>query len=820
MANYNLFDDNSAPARSQNGGTNIYSAATPQSQNRRSQNGTARPAQSRSSNPGAGSKSRPPARKSGGSGGSGGGKKGRPKKASTGKIIFMNILKACLVFACLGVIAVSIITIPLAQWVVTETQSDNLNLLNLDTLKLSQTSKIMYRDKNGEIQEYQTISGADTNTVWVPLNEMPDGLKYAAIATEDREFETHHGFSVFRTIYAGLNTVFHFKSNTFGASTIDQQLIKNITGEKETRGLEGLQRKILEIYRAWTMEKNYSKDTIMEAYLNTIPLSGTLAGVYTGAQQYFNKVPADLTLAECATIIGITNAPGRYDPYKNPEACKNRRDYVLYSMLGEGYITQEQYDAESAKPLGMYEGEREQQVAGNIINDYFADTLYETIKKELVANGFASSMEEAHYMYYNGGLRIIATVDPEVQQAMEAVYEKGYGNQADGYIFPELTSPKMKTDEHGNLVEVEGEVDYTQSAMVVLDYNGALKGVVGGIGEKDKSLTQNRAVNSVRQVGSTMKPIAAYPLAIDSGLITYSSVLEDSPSQFRGNPVYDSETGLPRYDWPSNFGNKVSGQPMLITSALAQSTNTIAVRVGERVTIDNMYDFLTNTLGVTSLVGEGAVNDRGYSSLVLGGMTNGMSPYELAGAYQMLGNNGVYTPVHCYEEVQDATGNVLFRFKGASVQAIQPETAYIMRQLLAGVLAPGGTANGMKPAGVNEAVAKTGTTGNTNKETDRWFAGLTPDYVSVVWWGYDFNQTIKWSASARTNPPPMVWKTVMETLYADKTEQNSFPEKPESVVVTQFCAESGDAATANCPDQRTGYYLAERVPDACYLHDG
>ncbi|MDL2324338.1 penicillin-binding protein [Ruminococcaceae bacterium OttesenSCG-928-A16] len=760
-------------------------------------------------NGGAGGK-KPPRKTTGGGGGKGGG-----KKTSVGKIIFFNILKAFLVLGCLAAMALAIVAIPLAQWITEETQSDNLNLLNLDTLKISQTSKIMYRDENGDILEYQTILGADTNTIWVGLQDMPIDMQNAAIAAEDREFRTHHGFSFWRSAYAALNQVFHFQ-RTFGASTLHQQLVKNITQEKETQGLEGIQRKILEIYRAWSLDKNYSKDTVMEAYLNTIPLSGTLAGVYTGAQQYFNKVPADLTIAECATIVGITNAPGRYDPYLNPEACMDRRNYVLRWMMTDGYITQAQFDEESSKPLGMFEGERQQQVSGTSINNYFVDTLYESVKQGLVDNGIAADLNEAHRLYYNGGLRIIATIDPKVQTAMEEVYEKGYGNQADGFIFPELTSPKV--DSNGNPVEGD-EVDYTQSAMVITDYNGALKGVVGGIGEKTANLTLNRAVDSVRQVGSTMKPIAAYPLGIDSGLITYSTILEDSFSQFRGKASYDAETGLPRYDWPTNFGNKVTNQPMLVTTALANSTNTIAVRVGERVGIDNMFEFLTGTLGVTSLVGEGDPSDRGYSALVLGGMTHGISPYELAGAYQMLGNEGVYTPVHCYEEVQDANGNVLFKFKGSSAQAIQPGTAYIMRQLLAGVLTSGGTANGMKPAGVNEAVAKTGTTGNADKETDRWFAGLTPDYVSIVWWGYDQNQTIKWSASARTNPPPMVWKAVMETLYADKAEQKSFPAAPEDLVVTAFCTETGYAATGNCPSQQRGYYLPERVPEPCYIHD-
>lgn len=777
-----------------------------------------------SSNGGNGGGKKPPAQKatSTGGGNGGGGKKGKkPKKKSVAKMIFINIVKAVFVLGCLAVMAGAIAAVPLMQWIVTETQMDDINLLDLNSKKISQTSFIYYRNDAGELVELQQVYGADTNRVWVGLENIPKSLQYAAIATEDRDFMTHHGFSPIRTARAAFNQIFK-TGPVYGASTIDQQLVKNLTGEDETEGTDGIKRKLLEIYRAWTLEKNYSKDTIMEAYLNTIPLSGTLVGVQTGAQQYFNKEPKDLTIAESAMIIGITNAPGRYNPYVNPDNCLKRRNDVIYFMHRDGYITDAEYEEAVNSPLGLYEGEREDTTSSQnyVMNSYFVDTLYEEVRKGLVKNGIAANMEEAHYLYYNGGLRIVATIDPEIQTAMEEMYEKGYGNQADGYIFPELTAPKVKLVD-GQWVEVEGEVEYTQSAMVVLDYDGALKGVVGGIGEKEGDLVLNRAVDSVRQVGSTMKVLAAYPLGIDSGVITYSSMLQDSPSQFRsGTAKYDPTTGLPLYDWPTNYGNSVSNSMMSVQTAVAKSTNTIAVRVGERVGIDNMYDFLTSTLNITSLEGEGATNDRGYSSLVLGGMTHGISPYQMAGAAEMLGNDGVFTPPHSYEEVLDANGNVLFRFNSASTQAIQPGSSYIMRQLMSGVLSTGGTAAGMKPNNVNEAVAKTGTTGVSGSETDRWFLGMTPDYVSVVWWGYDNNQNISWNAGARTNPPAMAWKTLMETIYEGKTEQNSFPQPTDDLVTEMYCAETGYIATPNCPDQRKGYYLPDYLPDTCYLHDG
>ncbi|MFV0413303.1 MAG: transglycosylase domain-containing protein [Oscillospiraceae bacterium] len=763
----------------------------------------------------------------GGNGGNGGGR--RSRQPSAGKLILTNLLKVFFALFCLGVIVASVFAVRVATYVVSSTENDS-EILNLETFSQSATSYIMAlnpNNPNAEAEndwiEYQKLTG-ESNSIWVPLDEIPTYIQDAAIAAEDADFYNNSlGFSIPRTIYAALNEVFHFRA-TFGGSTLDQQLVKNLTKENEVVGeggdtSAGYQRKLREIYRAWSMNKNYTKPIILETYLNTIPLSGTIVGVQAGAKEYYNKNLNELTLAQCATIVGITNAPGKYNPYTNPENCLERRDYVLYRMLVTEKITQQEYDAAIAEGLGLYEGEREGNSTG--VFSYFTDTVYEAVISDYMEQHEGISRQAAHRLFYNSGWRIYATVDLTLQTEMERVYEMGYGSQSDGYIFPDISAEVQTKDESGNVISTETK--QTQSAMVVMDYQGNLRGVVGGIGEKTESLGQNRATQSYRQVGSTMKPIAAYALGIEEGMVDYSSMLEDSPVQYKNpsNPVVD-ENGLPVYDWPSNYTNTYTRAPMLVSDALAQSINTVAVKIGMRVGIDRMYEFLVETLQVSTLTDDGIYTDRAIAPLVLGSMTHGMYPIELASAYQMFGNGGVYYSWHCYSKILDANGNLVMQPNITVVQAISEETSYVMNRLLENVLSRSagtatgvnGTANGMKPSGNMDAVGKTGT---TSDDKDRWFVGLTPYYVSAVWWGYDDNAELEWSARASTNPPPLVWKTVMETAQANLAYKE-FPAKPAGVQEATFCRETGQLATENCTDTQTGYYTSNRVPETCYLH--
>ncbi len=735
-------------------------------------------------------------------------KKSQRKGKKTAKYVLLNLLKGFFVLCCVGVMLLSMLAVSISKYVVETTADDDLKL-NLYNLKLPQNSYILAwdEDKNDWV-EYQKFTGQSSNSIWVPLEGISPYLKDAVIATEDKDFEKHNGFSWYRTIMAAVNEVFHFQTQ-FGASTLDQQLVKNLTGDKDN----DYRRKIREIFRAIGLNNQYPKDMILEAYLNTLPLSGTIVGVQAAATEYFYKDVADLTLSEAALIAGITKSPGTYNPFTNPDNALKRRNVVLGQMLKYDKITQAQYDEAVAQPLGLYDGPRQEDEyrPEEGVTSYFTDAVFEEVVRDLVAKGIADSREGAIKMLYTGGLRIEATVDLKLQAKMEEVYALGYG---EGGLFPESVTAEVEVrDADGN---VTTQTVHPQSTMAVMNYDGELVGVVGGMGEKTASLSLNRATQSPRPVGSTMKPIATYALGIDYGLIDYSRLIPDLGVQPRdpSNPKVDPETGAVINDWPRNYSGDPTGNLVPVSDAIAQSLNTVPVRIATWLGKETLYEFLRDTLEISTLSDP---EDIDYSPLVLGGMHKGITAYELAAAYTIFGGEdtyGVFNSAHCYRRVLDASGNVIMEPDITTVQAISPEAGFVMNRLLSNVLrANGGTARGMA-LDYMDSVAKTGT---TTDDFDRWFVGLTPYYVSAVWWGYDTNIQIKWSPKASTNPPPVVWKNIMEEVQADKPEI-SFPDMPQGVSKETFCRDSGQLAGPNCTNTQTGYYISSDLPEICQLH--
>lgn len=769
--------------------------------------------------------------------------KKKVRKATVFKYVVFNMLKTFFVMFCIGLIIGSILLVQIVQYVVFATEDDDAKL-DIENIALNQTSYFMVlnpdnpnaKEENDWI-EYQELVGPE-HRIWVPLSQIPDDLVNAVVATEDREFYTHHGVSFKRTAYALLNEVFEFQDKSFGASTIDQQLVKNLTGDDDVSDKKGDRtvgylRKMREIFRAWGLNNNYSKDMIMEAYLNTMSLSGTIAGVQAGAQKYFGKDVADLTLWESATIAGITKAPSYYDPFTNPETSKIQRDSVLMFMRDTGKITEEEFQYAISQPFEIRDRNSHEGLTGsNTVFSYFSDTAFEQLVTDMMeVHGF--SREKAIDYIYTAGLRVYLTVDLNVQDVLDDMYLNGYeegGFFLDPKRFPgyerSLTVHVTK-DKNGNPVEPYDILP--QSAAVVMNYDGELVAVVGGIGPKTENLVLNRAVGtvvdgeikgSVRQVGSTMKPIAAYALGIDYGLITYSTMVEDSGVLVNkeNRQIVDAESGAVARNWPKNFSNTYRNRGIPVVSAISESTNTVAVRVGMWVGKDTMFDFLHDTLQVKSLDDP---RDRDLAPLVLGSMTYGMSAYELASSYMMFGGGekgyGVYTTPHCYSKIEDAKGNLVYQPEIVSVQAINPQSGYVVNRMMSTVLrggAPGvsPTAGGMAPAGGMDSVAKTGT---TSDDKDRWFVGLTPYYITTVWWGYDEDYDFygKWSPSARTNPPPNVWKYLMETVQEELPEKQ-FPAPPDGIQAKGYCTISGDLANAGCPTAQ-GYYTDFGLPAVC-----
>lgn len=717
----------------------------------------------------------------------------------------MRFIASCL---CVCIILGSVAAVAVSLYVVKETQGDS-DLLDLTQLELAYTTIIYSQQINDQGQpewvEYQRLQSPEENRIWKPLNEISPYIQHAFVAVEDENFYTHPGFSFKRTVLAAINEVFrkltgsYLTGSQLGASTIEQQLIKNITGEDESSGIEGYARKVKEIFRAIALDNRFSKEEILEAYLNTIGLTGNTAGVEAGANQYFGKSAADVTIAEAASIAAITKNPSRFNPYTNPEEHLKRRDDIILFMQQQGYITQAEAEAAWATPLNLVEKTTDENAAVQTDYSWFTDYLIEEVIADLVEanplNRDDWNREAANDYLHNGGLRIYATVDPEVQSVMENVWLEGK------YWEP---MPIENYDDPNDPDDTPRTIT-TQAAGVVINYKGELVGVAGGLGQKTENRGFNRGTGMTRQVGSTMKAVAAYPLGIDMDLINYSSVLMDDYF-----PIPDGKGGT-RTDWPSNWNGRYSHSMTTVYEALKKSLNTVAVRVGDWVTPRTMFEFARDTLGITTLDEN---SDIDLAPMVLGATTTGLSPYELAGAYMMYGDGGRMTSLHSYTSVRDYQGNEILEKDIVTTQAIGEDTAYIMNRLLHSVLFDySGTAYGIHPdANVMDSIGKTGTT-NDNK--DVWFVGLTPKYVMATWYGYDQNEPMDdynnyyiyhRKGSQKGHPGASAFAEVMDTIQADLSEEEIVEwEKPDSVEIGAFCTISGDIPTDGCP-RGTGYY--------------
>ena len=739
--------------------------------------------------------------------GSGGPRRNKKKKMTAGRVLgaIMRFIASCL---CVCIILGSVAAVAVSLYVVKETQGDS-DLLDLTQLELAYTTIIYSQQINDQGQpewvEYQRLQSPEENRIWKPLNEISPYIQHAFVAVEDENFYTHPGFSFKRTVLAAINEVFrkltgsYLTGSQLGASTIEQQLIKNITGEDESSGIEGYARKVKEIFRAIALDNRFSKEEILEAYLNTIGLTGNTAGVEAGANQYFGKSAADVTIAEAASIAAITKNPSRFNPYTNPEEHLKRRDDIILFMQQQGYITQAEAEAAWATPLNLVEKTTDENAAVQTDYSWFTDYLIEEVIADLVEanplNRDDWNREAANDYLHNGGLRIYATVDPEVQSVMENVWLEGK------YWEP---MPIENYDDPNDPDDTPRTIT-TQAAGVVINYKGELVGVAGGLGQKTENRGFNRGTGMTRQVGSTMKAVAAYPLGIDMDLINYSSVLMDDYF-----PIPDGKGGT-RTDWPSNWSGRYSHSMTTVYEALKQSLNTVAVRVGDWVTPRTMFEFARETLGITTLDEN---SDIDLAPMVLGATTTGLSPYELAGAYMMYGDGGRMTSLHSYTSVRDYQGNEILEKDIVTTQAIGEDTAYIMNRLLHSVLFDrGGTAYGIHPdANVMDSIGKTGTT-NDNK--DVWFVGLTPKYVMATWYGYDQNEPMddynsyyiyKNKGSQKGHPGASAFAELMDTIQPDHSEEEIVEwEKPDSVEIGAFCTISGDIPTDGCP-RGTGYY--------------
>ena len=618
------------------------------------------------------------------------------------------------------------------------------------------TSNSVVLDKDGNI--IATLAGDEKREI-VSLSEMPSYLPEAFIAIEDERFREHKGVDVKRTAYAIVKFVLNGGSSSFGGSTITQQLVKNITQDKDDEGLGGIVRKLKEWVKAYKVEEFASKDQILETYLNILSMGGgskNIHGVQLGAKYYFNKDVKDLTIEEAAYLAGINHAPNTYNPFndeseeakaKRMEKIKNRTNTVLAKMLELGKISQEEHDTAVAKVeegLNFQEGT----IAENIYSYHTDAMLDEVIEDFAEQNGWDKKFAETKLK--SGGYTIYTTQDSALQGRMEEEFAK------EKYLMYSKQEPEK----------------HTEAAMVVIDNStGYVAGVVGKLGVKTESRQFNIAVDGHgKQTGSVMKPLAVIAPALEEGLITAGSVYDDVLKTFKGMQT----------NWPKNYDNTYRGLST-VRYTIEISHNIAPVEILSELGTAKAVKFLRD-MNFESIEPEKDQN----LALALGGLTNGATPLEMAAGYAMIANYGEYVEPTFYTKVVDSDGNVVLESAQERKRMMSESNAYVLQNILfQPTIGSSGTARYCAIKGMDVATK----TGTTNGDYDRWLCGFTPYYSAATWYGYEKDpETIKYRGSP-SNPAGSIWDAIMEYAHQD-LEKKRF-EVPSDIKRVTICKDSG-----------------------------
>ena len=586
--------------------------------------------------------------------------------------------------------------------------------IDLNDFTLNQSSIIYYKDSNGDYQKLTTVKSSE-NRIWIDGDQIPQHMKDALVAIEDKRFYTHKGVDWFRTAHAALNMF--TGGSTFGGSTITQQLIKNLTQQDDIT----VQRKLLEIFQALDLEKNYDKDEILEYYLNAVYFGEGCYGVQTAAQTYFGKDAKDLSVAEAASIVGITNLPTYYDPFYSVENNKERQENVLREMYKQGYLKKAEYEEAKNEELDFVRGENSPS-SSNVYSYYEEVVLSDVIGDLAKTKGI--SRNAASQLVHNAGYEIYACIDKDIQAKVDAIY----------------TDPEKLPKTYGSTKS------QLQSAIVIIDQaTGEIKALRGGTGDKTINYGLNRATGTTRPPGSSIKPIAVYGPAVEYGLISPSTLVLDKD---------EKHVQLTHTSWyPKNSPNSYDGI-ITITTALQKSKNTVAAQIVDKLTPSASLEFLRSRLGVTSLID----SDADYAAMALGEPHYGITVREMAQAYTALANDGVFTYSRTYTMVKDRSGKIILDNQPQTIQAFSQNTARTMTYMLNNAATYG---TGHESRLSNMPVA--GKTGTTSANRDRWFCGYTPYYTCAVWTGYDTPETMAFSG----NPATQIWQKVMSAVHAD-----------------------------------------------------
>ncbi len=642
------------------------------------------------------------------------------------------------------------------------------------------TSVTHFYANGGEAHKYEPVEIEATafgaaKKIWYPADEVSPYLKQGFVAVEDREFYTHSGVNTRRTLGAALNYLFG-KGERYGASTITQQVVKNISGDNEiTAG-----RKAAEIIRAMRIEKGHTKDEILELYMNVVPMSENIVGVGFAADRYFGKEPDELSLGEAATIVGITNSPTKFDPRKRPEACIERRNKVLGAMREMDFITEEEYNAAKAEELILREEVSEPR-------SWFVETVMDDLTRDLAAK-FNISEQAARLKLMRGGYNVYMTENKYVQDALEGFFEN-----------PENLPEELS--------------DGLNLAMCVCNSKtGELLGIIGSAGVKQGAGLLNLATVP-HPPGSCLKPLALYAPLIEEGSINWATVFDDVPTQ-----VTQNEDGYSAY--PRNSPERYDGL-ITVKDALRLSKNTVAVRLygmlGARRIFDALKrDFRFDTLVERAQGYSGEVSDLAPSPLALGQLSYGVPLRALTEAYTVFPSEGFMHPSRSYLLVTDKNGKTVLENENVSRRVYSEGTSRIMNQLLMNVVADG-TARRIT---LKHEVDTAGKTGTTAEGRDKLFVGYTPYLTAGIWCGYpDTNEPI---ASMSVSHLEM-WDRVMSGLHSLFDCEEHF--STDGLVMREYCRDSGELPDAECAlDPRGGrieygYFAEGNVPrEYCTRH--
>lgn len=680
--------------------------------------------------------------------------------------LFKIILAALLVCFVAGIIVCFNVLIYLVDL------SSQPSGIDLDARSLNESSFVYVQNPETEkFEEYQILYGSE-NRKWIEYDEMPEHLFDAIISIEDRRFREHNGVDWLRTGSAVINLATS-GDDSYGGSTLTQQLIKNLTDDDEA----SINRKVREIVRALKVEQEYTKDEILEAYLNVVNFGGSCQGVEAAANRYFDKSIKDCSIAECAAIVGITQNPSAWDPFIYPENNKYRRELIIDEMYAQEKITKKEYDAAMKESENMDFADANE---GNVdinsgdVQNWYQDELVYDLAADL-AEHFNISEDAAIDKLYTEGYKIYSAMDTRAQEIIE---------------------------EEAININKEDDPDL-QIGMSLVGLDGRVIATAGSSNKKEANLIHSRATMSFLQPGSSVKPVVAYPYALERNLINYSSYISDQPLD---SWVYSDGTKGPInwYEYNHKHG-------LITVDAIEWSSNCCAAQCIEMIGGPEIaYDHATNFLGFEHL----NEDDRyAIAGLSLGGLNGGVSVREMANAYTYVANGGMHYDTYTYYYVTDRRDNVILDNRDrVGVRAYSKDTATIMnRMLYANVHSDVSHTCAWRAAVYGWEIC--GKTGTTNDDKDSWFCGVSPYAALAVWTGFDDPDRIN-----NTTVATDTFSAVMGRYLEDKEDKDY--DLSEGVVEAEYCTITGKLAEKHCKTKETGYYTEDNMPSKCKSHAG